>query len=122
MLKVEMEAPLVGYRLHIKGEQMADKQVLTVPPGELDILLIEYIEYTDGSVGYREPLPGRHEDHIELTSENEYFVSGSAATIFWGTGFIFEDAKEGRNIKIKISDELKEALNLTYNEYIIEVQ
>ncbi|MFF3102149.1 hypothetical protein [Viridibacillus arvi] len=112
------------YELQVNGESIPKNGQLTIPEGDVEILLLEK------GMGYdflppkwleKGRLSGDYIDHILNFDTTNWKPLGTDGTVATARGYKTTNMKAGERVSLKITDDLKERLSLATNKIQIDV-
>ncbi|MEX3625542.1 hypothetical protein [Viridibacillus arvi] len=112
------------YELQVNGESIPKNGQLTIPEGDVEILLLEK------GLGYdflppkwleKGKLSGDYIDHILNFDTTNWTPLGTDGTVATAQGYKTTNMKEGERVSLNITDDLKERLSLSTNKIQIDV-
>ncbi|KAB8138096.1 hypothetical protein F9U64_06530 [Gracilibacillus oryzae] len=113
------------YELQVNGESIPQSGKITVPSGEIEILLSEKsmgYEFLQPEWSEKGKISGDYIDQILNFDSAGWSPAGTDGTVNSSRGFKTTNAKAGEQISFQISDELKKRLQLDTSEIVIEVE
>jgi hypothetical protein len=128
---IKLAQKQIKYSVNVNGIPIKNK-VTSVPKGEVIVSVSEgYVHLNDQEIiippqffdmGFIDYNGGKDfSEHIEVISDQQYFKSGGAGTIVWSDAYVFENAKAGSVIKVKITEQLKKRLGVDHTEFEIRI-
>lgn len=122
---VQFAKSQVVYELTVNDEKVPANGEMTVPAGEIQILLAEMrglaSEFLSDEWIEKGTLSGDYINHIQGFDTTNWTLDGRDGTVNTALGYKRSDVEDGEIITFNISDELMERLGLTTNTIRIEV-
>ncbi|RFB18682.1 hypothetical protein DZB84_00030 [Bacillus sp. HNG] len=114
----------VIYELQINGESIPKNGQVTIPTGNIEILLVQKgLGYEFLPPGWVEKgmISGNYIEHILNFDTSNWTPTGMDGTVNTAQGYLKTDAKAGEHFSFNITDELKSRLKIDTNLIQIEV-
>lgn len=113
------------YELQINGEPIPNNGQVTIPSGDIEILIVEKglgHEFLPTEWIEKGMISGNYIDHILNFDTSNWELTGRDGTVNTAQGYLKTDVKSGEQFSFNITDELKERLKINTNLIQIEVQ
>jgi hypothetical protein len=112
------------YDLQVNGESVPKIGQIAISPGDVEILLSEKglgYDFLDAEWLEKGKISGNYIDHILNFDTTNWTPLGTDGTVNTAQGYKATNVKSGERFSFKITDELKDRLNLDNNLIQIEV-
>lgn len=112
------------YELQINGESIPKNGQVTIPAGQIEILLVQKglgYDFLPPEWADKGKISGDYIEHILNFDTSNWTPTGLDGTVNTAQGYLRTDAEAGEKFSFNITDELKERLKLDTNLIKIEV-